>query len=119
MSKIRIELATSQSLIRRSSNGANWPENYVFALRCNQSNIDDKVADSFFRTSGVTSANQHSSRSHAVFQLILRRSGPRQMLHGKFSLIDLAGAFCIDLIKHAVVLTFCCHCTAELFSSFP
>ncbi|CAK8681302.1 kinesin-like protein KIF2A isoform X3 [Clavelina lepadiformis] len=43
------------------------------------------------RTSGVTSANQHSSRSHAVFQLILRRSGPRQMLHGKFSLIDLAG----------------------------
>uniref|UniRef100_H2YAC6 Kinesin-like protein n=1 Tax=Ciona savignyi TaxID=51511 RepID=H2YAC6_CIOSA len=43
------------------------------------------------RTSGVTSANQHSSRSHAVFQLILRRSGPRQILHGKFSLIDLAG----------------------------
>ncbi|XP_009859204.2 kinesin-like protein KIF2A isoform X4 [Ciona intestinalis] len=43
------------------------------------------------RTSGVTSANQHSSRSHAVFQLILRRSGPRQLLHGKFSLIDLAG----------------------------
>nr|CAB3259104.1 kinesin-like protein KIF2A [Phallusia mammillata] len=43
------------------------------------------------RTSGVTSANQHSSRSHAVFQLILRRSGPRQQLHGKFSLIDLAG----------------------------
>ena len=45
------------------------------------------------RTSGVTSANQHSSRSHAVFQLILRRSGPRQMLHGKFSLIDLAGIY--------------------------
>ncbi|KAL8598988.1 hypothetical protein ACOMHN_006797 [Nucella lapillus] len=42
------------------------------------------------RTSGQTSANQHSSRSHAVFQLILRyRSKPQ--LHGKFSLIDLAG----------------------------
>ncbi|XP_064477519.1 kinesin-like protein KIF2A [Ornithodoros turicata] len=42
------------------------------------------------RTSGQTSANQNSSRSHAVFQIILRqrRSG---RLHGKFSLIDLAG----------------------------
>ncbi|CAH8541042.1 unnamed protein product [Schistosoma turkestanicum] len=42
------------------------------------------------RTSGQTSANQHSSRSHAVFQLILKeRSSGR--IHGKFSLIDLAG----------------------------
>ncbi|EEC08098.1 kinesin heavy chain, putative [Ixodes scapularis] len=41
------------------------------------------------RTSGQTSANQNSSRSHAVFQIILRRAGGR--LHGKFSLIDLAG----------------------------
>uniref|UniRef100_V5GUF9 Kinesin-like protein n=1 Tax=Ixodes ricinus TaxID=34613 RepID=V5GUF9_IXORI len=40
------------------------------------------------RTSGQTSANQNSSRSHAVFQIILRRAG---RLHGKFSLIDLAG----------------------------
>ncbi|KAM7149715.1 kinesin-like protein KIF2A isoform 6-T8 [Molossus nigricans] len=40
------------------------------------------------RTSGQTSANAHSSRSHAVFQIILRRKGK---LHGKFSLIDLAG----------------------------
>uniref|UniRef100_A0A8C6PLD5 Kinesin-like protein n=1 Tax=Nothobranchius furzeri TaxID=105023 RepID=A0A8C6PLD5_NOTFU len=40
------------------------------------------------RTSGQTSANAHSSRSHAVFQLILRRRGK---MHGKFSLIDLAG----------------------------
>ncbi|XP_025108990.1 kinesin-like protein KIF2A isoform X1 [Pomacea canaliculata] len=42
------------------------------------------------RTSGQTSANQHSSRSHAVFQLILR-TRQRSKIHGKFSLIDLAG----------------------------
>ncbi|KAL3318193.1 Kinesin-like protein kif2a [Cichlidogyrus casuarinus] len=40
------------------------------------------------RTSGQTSANQHSSRSHAVFQIILLKNGRP---HGKFSLIDLAG----------------------------
>uniref|UniRef100_A0A8C3F085 Kinesin-like protein n=1 Tax=Chrysemys picta bellii TaxID=8478 RepID=A0A8C3F085_CHRPI len=40
------------------------------------------------RTSGQTSANTHSSRSHAIFQIILRKRGK---LHGKFSLIDLAG----------------------------
>uniref|UniRef100_A0A8D0EAP4 Kinesin-like protein n=1 Tax=Salvator merianae TaxID=96440 RepID=A0A8D0EAP4_SALMN len=40
------------------------------------------------RTSGQTSANAHSSRSHAVFQIILKRRG---RLYGKFSLIDLAG----------------------------
>ncbi|XP_067403535.1 kinesin-like protein KIF2B [Emydura macquarii macquarii] len=40
------------------------------------------------RTSGQTSANTHSSRSHAIFQIILRKRGT---LHGKFSLIDLAG----------------------------
>ncbi|XP_066298857.1 kinesin-like protein KIF2A isoform X5 [Branchiostoma lanceolatum] len=42
------------------------------------------------RTSGTTSANQHSSRSHAVFQMILRKRATRK-LFGKFSLIDLAG----------------------------
>ena len=42
------------------------------------------------RTSGVTSANNHSSRSHAVFQIILRKKGTRKIF-GKFSLIDLAG----------------------------
>jgi kinesin family protein 2/24 len=41
------------------------------------------------RTSGVTSANNHSSRSHAVFQLILKKQTGK--LRGKFSLIDLAG----------------------------
>ncbi|XP_068727765.1 kinesin-like protein KIF2A [Montipora capricornis] len=48
------------------------------------------------RTSGQTSANQNSSRSHAVFQIILRKRGYRKdggggQLFGKFSLIDLAG----------------------------
>ncbi|XP_040564492.1 uncharacterized protein [Lepeophtheirus salmonis] len=41
------------------------------------------------RTSGQTSANAHSSRSHAVFQIILRQN--KNKLFGKFSLIDLAG----------------------------
>ncbi|VDK47792.1 unnamed protein product [Anisakis simplex] len=49
------------------------------------------------RTAGTTSANQNSSRSHAVFQIILRKKPPRNArsspgrLWGKFSLIDLAG----------------------------
>jgi len=43
------------------------------------------------RTSGQTSANAHSSRSHAVFQIILRHNNNKRGLYGKFSLIDLAG----------------------------
>ena len=43
------------------------------------------------RPSGQTSANAHSSRSHAVFQIILRTNNNKKPLHGKFSLIDLAG----------------------------
>ena len=42
------------------------------------------------RTSGTTSANAHSSRSHAVFQIILRNKQRKE--HGKISLIDLAGS---------------------------
>ena len=45
---------------------------------------------SLSRAQGTTSANQCSSRSHAVFQIILR-SNKGKKLHGKFSLIDLAG----------------------------
>ncbi|GCC27117.1 kinesin-like protein KIF2A [Chiloscyllium punctatum] len=41
-----------------------------------------------YRTSGQTSANSNSSRSHAVFQIHLRRN---HELYGQFSLIDLAG----------------------------
>ncbi|VDP08575.1 unnamed protein product [Soboliphyme baturini] len=39
------------------------------------------------RAAGQTSTNVQSSRSHAIFQFILRT----KYLHGKFSLIDLAG----------------------------
>ncbi|KAM6173461.1 kinesin-like protein KIF2C isoform 2-T2 [Erethizon dorsatum] len=40
------------------------------------------------RTSGQTFANSSSSRSHACFQILLRTKGK---MHGKFSLVDLAG----------------------------
>lgn len=55
----------------------------------------DQVLDlirhgSRMRTSGQTAANANSSRSHAVFQIILC-SGAASRLHGKFSLVDLAG----------------------------
>uniref|UniRef100_A0A668A9E7 Kinesin-like protein n=1 Tax=Myripristis murdjan TaxID=586833 RepID=A0A668A9E7_9TELE len=43
------------------------------------------------RTSGQTSANANSSRSHAVLQIALRCSDRAKTLHGKFSLVDLAG----------------------------
>ncbi|VDN60421.1 unnamed protein product [Dracunculus medinensis] len=46
------------------------------------------------RTAGTTSANANSSRSHAVFQIILRKKSEKHGLGrmwGKFSLIDLAG----------------------------
>jgi chromosomal replication initiation ATPase DnaA len=42
------------------------------------------------RASGKTSANYSSSRSHAVFQIVLRKNGIKD-IHGQFSLIDLAG----------------------------
>lgn len=46
---------------------------------------------SVLRTSGQTSANANSSRSHAVLQIVLRRNDRATTLHGKFSLVDLAG----------------------------
>ncbi|XP_034090422.1 kinesin-like protein KIF2C isoform X4 [Gymnodraco acuticeps] len=43
------------------------------------------------RTSGQTSANANSSRSHAILQIVLRRNDHANKMHGKFSLVDLAG----------------------------
>ncbi|CAF0729287.1 unnamed protein product [Adineta steineri] len=43
------------------------------------------------RTSGTTSANEHSSRSHAVFQITLKKKNTTKE-YGKISLIDLAGS---------------------------
>ena len=58
-------------------------------------NIDEVLGllhdGTVLRASGTTSANQNSSRSHAVFQIILRTNDRKKNLHGKFSLIDLAG----------------------------
>jgi hypothetical protein len=42
------------------------------------------------RTAGKTWANYTSSRSHAVFQIIVRKQG-FQDIHGKLSMVDLAG----------------------------
>ncbi|XP_044758211.1 kinesin-like protein Klp10A [Coccinella septempunctata] len=58
------------------------------------SKVDDVIdliqKGSLERTSGMTSANSNSSRSHAVFQIIIRKNNARNIT-GKFSLIDLAG----------------------------
>ncbi|XP_035216754.1 kinesin-like protein KIF2A [Stegodyphus dumicola] len=66
----------------------------IVGLREKEVNTVESVLDlishgNSVRTSGQTSANQHSSRSHAVFQINLKR--PNGRVHGKFSLIDLAG----------------------------
>ncbi|AWP06966.1 Kinesin-like protein [Scophthalmus maximus] len=57
-------------------------------VRCTEDVLKLIEVGNSCRTSGQTSANAHSSRSHAVFQIILRKKGK---MHGKFSLIDLAG----------------------------
>jgi len=41
------------------------------------------------RATGVTAANDESSRSHAVLQITLKNNGK---VHGKASFIDLAGS---------------------------
>ncbi|XP_054141881.1 kinesin-like protein KIF2C [Melozone crissalis] len=57
-------------------------------VSCAEDVIKMILMGSACRTSGQTFANASSSRSHACFQIILRRRG--QMI-GKFSLVDLAG----------------------------
>ncbi|EPB78049.1 kinesin motor domain protein [Ancylostoma ceylanicum] len=57
-------------------------------VKCENDVLDLIRQGTEMRTAGATSANSNSSRSHAVFQIVLRRD---KKLWGKFSLIDLAG----------------------------
>lgn len=41
---------------------------------------------------GKTGANNNSSRSHAVLQVLLKSKGDNTAIHGKLSFIDLAGS---------------------------
>ena len=59
--------------------------------------VDDVLAlinrGNSVRTSGKTSANSNSSRSHAVFQILLRTGTRRRPLHG-MDAIDIELLFC-------------------------
>ncbi|KAG1451958.1 hypothetical protein G6F56_007946 [Rhizopus delemar] len=44
------------------------------------------------RTTGSTGANNTSSRSHAVLQILLKHKTNKKKIHGKMSFIDLAGS---------------------------
>ncbi|KAK4509543.1 uncharacterized protein ATC70_007895 [Mucor velutinosus] len=44
------------------------------------------------RSTGSTGANDSSSRSHAVLQILLKHKVNRKKIHGKMSFIDLAGS---------------------------
>lgn len=44
------------------------------------------------RTTGKTGANNKSSRSHAVLQILLKTKASPPKAHGKLSFIDLAGS---------------------------
>ncbi|EIE88802.1 hypothetical protein G6F55_011256 [Rhizopus delemar] len=44
------------------------------------------------RTTGSTGANDSSSRSHAVLQILLKHKENKKRIHGKLSFIDLAGS---------------------------
>ncbi|TPX44507.1 hypothetical protein SeLEV6574_g04463 [Synchytrium endobioticum] len=44
------------------------------------------------RSTGATGANADSSRSHAIFQIVLKHKNKKRTMQGKFSFIDLAGS---------------------------
>ncbi|CAJ0586546.1 unnamed protein product, partial [Mesorhabditis spiculigera] len=85
------DLLKNKNLLRVLEDGKK--EVQVVGLKEESVTSDQQVLDlikrgSDMRTAGATSANTNSSRSHAIFQIILRRAGK---VWGKFSLIDLAG----------------------------
>ncbi|KAK4297357.1 hypothetical protein Pmani_030210 [Petrolisthes manimaculis] len=95
------DLLNSKTKLRVLEDGKNVVQVVGLQERVCQ-NVDDVLRlislGSQVRTSGQTAANNQSSRSHAVFQIILRnldrieKQGDKAYkLHGKFSLIDLAG----------------------------
>ncbi|KAI8968280.1 P-loop containing nucleoside triphosphate hydrolase protein, partial [Mycotypha africana] len=47
---------------------------------------------SSIRSTGSTGANDTSSRSHAILQILLKHKMNRKKIHGKLSFIDLAGS---------------------------
>ena len=62
-------------------------------MTCPQDILDALEMGNQLRATGATSANDRSSRSHAIFQILLRHPGKyRNPLHGKLSLVDLAGS---------------------------
>jgi len=62
-------------------------------MTCPQDMLDALEMGNELRATGATSANDRSSRSHAIFQILLRHPGKyRNPLHGKLSLVDLAGS---------------------------
>ena len=44
------------------------------------------------RSTGATGANADSSRSHAIFQIVLKQNDKKNKIQGKLSFIDLAGS---------------------------
>lgn len=44
------------------------------------------------RSTGATGANADSSRSHAIFQILLKHNDKNSKIQGKLSFIDLAGS---------------------------
>lgn len=61
---------------------------------------------SLCRTTGSTEMNAVSSRSHAIFSVILRQHQPDQdqstSLTSKFHFVDLAGSERVSEIPHAI-----------------
>ena len=68
-------------------NNSEYPQVVVVGLTETEvASVDDVLAlisrGNSLRTSGKTSANSNSSRSHAVFQVILRKGTKLRPLHG-------------------------------------